>query len=492
VNQAFVQRYVPLLVWILALLALLLIPLKIVGTGYLPIDDALRHAAKVVSGKPWSEIVVMREGFPMDHHAGWHAVLGWAHAGLRCGADGLVALSVVFLFWLVAGLPLIWIRRPEAWLAGWLICAVAHTGFIGRVNLGRPFLLTTAAMMAMLFAWYRRPEDRASWRQLALAILCITLSGWLHGSWYLWVLPVAAFFLAGCWRSGGQLLGCWLAGSFLGAALTGHPLVYLAQATRHLLTALGQDVVQRTLVTEFQPTDGCFPVVVCVIVVLFWRRSAGQSVASVVYHPIFLLGVLGWLLGLKVTRFWEDWGLPAFLVWMALQLQELLEIHLDLASAKRLLVTGLLAAGLFLVATSDLRGRWTNGLAIEFLTMDNPALAGWLPDAGGILYSADMGVYYQTFFKNPKAPWRYMLGSEPALMPAEDYEIWKKINWNYGSMRTYQPWVKKIRPADRLVIRGSSDGCPAIPELEWYYAVRGTWIGRLPRGAKPASATTQP
>ena len=165
---------------------------------------------------------------------------------------------------------------------------------------------------------------------------------------------------------------------------------------------------------------------------------------------------------------------------------------MDLASGKRLLVSSGLAAGLFLSATSDLNGRWTNCLDTEYLTTDNQSLAGWLPDSGGILYSADMGVYYQTFFKNPKAPWRYMLYFEPALMPPEDYEIWKKINWNYGSMRTYQPWVNKMRPADRLVIRGSSDGRPAIPELEWYYAVRGTWIGRLPRGANAASIPKQP
>ena len=491
-NEALFRRYVPLLAWMVALSALVLIPLKIMGTGYLPVDDALRHAAKVVSGKPWSEIVVMREGFPMDHNAGWHTVLGWVYGGMRCGTDGLVAFSVIFLFWLFAGLPLVWVRRPEAWLAAWLICAVAHSGFIGRIFLGRPFILTAAFLMILLFSWSRLKEGRASPRQLGLAILLIALSSWIHGSWYLWALPVLAFFLAGHWRSGGQLLGCWLAGAFLGATLTGHPWVYLWQATHHVITALGQDVVQRTLVTEFQPTDGCFPMVLCVVVVLLWRKAAGQYHASMVCNPVFLLGVLGWLLGLKVTRFWVDWGLPAFLVWMTLQIQDLLETHLDLSSAKRLLLSGGLAAGLFLVATSDLHGRWTNCLATEYLTIDNPSLAGWLPDSGGILYSADMGVYYQTFYKNPKAPWRYMLCSEPALMPPEDYEIWKKIEWNYGSIRTYQPWVNKMRPADRLVIRGSSDGRPAIPELEWYYAVRGTWIGRLPHGANAASIPKQP
>ena len=47
------RRYVPLAAWAIILLLLLVIPLKIIGYGYLPSDDALRHAAKAVSGKTW-------------------------------------------------------------------------------------------------------------------------------------------------------------------------------------------------------------------------------------------------------------------------------------------------------------------------------------------------------------------------------------------------------------------------------------------------------
>ena len=56
-------RYVPLACWAAAILVLVIIPAKILSEGYLPGDDALRHAAKVVSGKPWSEILVMRGDF---------------------------------------------------------------------------------------------------------------------------------------------------------------------------------------------------------------------------------------------------------------------------------------------------------------------------------------------------------------------------------------------------------------------------------------------
>src|ERR1700720_4110804 len=62
------KRRVPLAAWLVVVITLLLVPLKIIGYGYLPADDALRHAAKAVSGKPWSEILVMRNDFAIDQH----------------------------------------------------------------------------------------------------------------------------------------------------------------------------------------------------------------------------------------------------------------------------------------------------------------------------------------------------------------------------------------------------------------------------------------
>jgi hypothetical protein len=47
---------------IVLLVSIVLIPLRILGRGFLPPDDALRHAAKAVSGREWSEILVLRPG----------------------------------------------------------------------------------------------------------------------------------------------------------------------------------------------------------------------------------------------------------------------------------------------------------------------------------------------------------------------------------------------------------------------------------------------
>ena len=92
-----------------------------------------------------------------------------------------------------------------------------------------------------------------------------------------------------------------------------------------------------------------------------------------------------------------------------------------------------------------------------------------------------MTIFYQTFFKNPNADWRYILGFEPALMSDEDFQVYHKIMWNFGDAKAYEPWVKKMRPQDRLVIRGGRGSLPGSSQLEWEYGVSGIWIGRTPR-----------
>src|SRR5580658_5918657 len=77
-NSVFKQfdaftRYVPPVCWAIVLFVLLAIPFKIIGLGYLPSDDALRHAAKAVSGKPWQEILVLNPAaYHIDPNWGWH------------------------------------------------------------------------------------------------------------------------------------------------------------------------------------------------------------------------------------------------------------------------------------------------------------------------------------------------------------------------------------------------------------------------------------
>lgn len=52
------RRY-PLLGMGVLVVAFLFATLAVLGHGFLPPDDALRHAAQAVCKKPWSEILVM-------------------------------------------------------------------------------------------------------------------------------------------------------------------------------------------------------------------------------------------------------------------------------------------------------------------------------------------------------------------------------------------------------------------------------------------------
>jgi hypothetical protein len=255
----------------------------------------------------------------------------------------------------------------------------------------------------------------------------------------------------------------------------------------------GQHVLTRQLFGEFVPSNGNYAAVLVVAAVLLWRSRSPGWKARELLHPIFLALIIGWILGLKVNRFWLDWGLPAFLVWLALEFQKQLRLYLPPESWNRMLLTLGLAAAIFFQATADVNSRWTWNITNQYLTQDNPDLAGWLPEPGGIIYSADPNVFHQTFFKNPNAPWRYALGFEPALMLPENLEVKHKVDWNFGDLRPYEPWIRKMRPQDRLILRASSSqlsGKPNIPELEWYYGITDYWIGRLPRqsntGAQPA------
>ncbi|MEI8289760.1 MAG: hypothetical protein WCH99_09825 [Verrucomicrobiota bacterium] len=472
------RRYVPLLVWLILVVVLLAIPFQIVSYGYLPGDDALRHCAKAVSGKPWSEIIVTGEVFKLDHNLGWHGLLGFIHRFLGWDAETLVIFSVVALFALINFAALPWLKRPEAWLIV-LLAAMIISDLPQRFLLGRPFIISSTVLMAILFLARTQPPRC---KNILFITALLAASTYIHGVWYLWLLPVAAFFFAGqfCWSF--SLLGAWVVGTVISMLLSGHPADYLSHALQMALHGVGGHLTNRTEVTEFQPFGGDILAVILVGSLLALRVAVHHDAPRLAKNPAFWLMCGCWILGFRVSRFWEDWGWPALMVWFATEMDFLLTARFALDSLRRLLLVLILALAAFCAVTSDFKGRYTQNLTWQFLSLkEHPELAGWMPDSGGILYSADMGAFYQTFFKNPHGDWRYMLAYEPALMPEEDFQTFQGILWNNGDARSYEPWVKKMKPVDRLVIRGGKSERPNIPQLEWNYGVSGTWIGRTPR-----------
>lgn len=473
------KRYVPLAVWAVVILVILAIPFKILSYGYLPGDDALRHAAKAVSGKSWSQILVLNGVYKIDHEFGWNLLLETVRLWTNWNAESLVIFSLVTLFLLVGWSALPWLKWPEAWLATLLLTTLV-AAVAGRMTLGRPFLVTFAALLTLLFLWQKfRAAPPKTW-MLLLATALFALGTFVHGVWYLWVLLLGAFFLAGEFRWFIGLGGCWIVGVFIGSACTGHPLEYPVQALKLALLAVGAHATVRTMATELQPFDGNVLAVAILGGMLVLRQLAKLNSVPLSRNPAFWLACLCWMLGFKVGRFWEDWGWPAMLVLITWDLQTLLQSRLAEDSFKRLGVTFGLAAALFLAVTNDADSRWSHTLSDRYLIAEKPELNGWMPDHGGIFYTADMTLFYQTFYANPTGDWRYMLGFEPTWMPKEDFEVYHSVLWNLGEVKAYDPWIKKMQPADRLVIRGARNAAPGIPQLEWYYSGVGIWIGRTP------------
>lgn len=487
------QRYVPLLVWLVVAVAIVAIPLKIIGLGYLPPDDALRHAAKAVSGKPWPDILVVSDVFKIDHNFGWHFLLRQIHFVTHWDTEQLVIFTVVTLFSLVGWSALPWLRRPEAWLAA-MAAAALSSDMPSRFDLGRPLLLTDTCLLTILFWWQKRADDRPTeppgWQMAIWFTVLIAACSFVHGVWYLWALPVAAFFLAQQIRWGLLLAVGWLAGVFLGALLTGHPFESLYQAVIMAQKAFLLHATQRTMVSEFQPSSGELFGLIIMGGVLILRQLAHLNRPPLSKNPAFWLACICWILSFKAVRFTEDWGWPALMVLVAGDLQALMETRLAANAFKRLALACGIAGTTFLIFTNDIGSRWTQSLTWTYLTPDNPDLAGWMPQKDGVLYTADMSIFYQTFFKNPDGDWKYIVGYEPAFMPADDFKVYHSVHWNLGDAKAYAPWVNKMTPADRLVIRGGRGEAPNIPQLEWNYGVSGIWIGRLPGpGAHGAPAT---
>jgi hypothetical protein len=476
-----IKRYVPLAVWAIVILVILAIPLKIIGYGYLPGDDALRHAAKAVSGKSWPEILVLNDVYKIDPEFGWNLLLEKIHAWTNADPESLVVFSVVFLFLFLGWSVLPWLKRPEAWLIT-LMAAMVISGMPERFLLGRPFALTATGIMIILFLWQRCGSAPLKIWMALLATTVFCLCTFVHGVWYLWMLLLGAFVFAGEIRWALMLGACWVAGVFLSSVLTGHPIEYPLQAVQLALLAVGKHETTRTMATELQPFGGDILAVIILCGLLVLRSLAKLKAVPLTKNPAFWLVCFSWVLGFKVERFWDDWGWPALMVLITCDLQLFLQTRFAPDSFKRLGLTLGLAVATFLAITNDSGSRWTNNLTQQYLTTaEHPELAGWMPETNGILYSADMTIFYQTFFKNPKSDWRYMVGFEPTLMPAEDFETYHRIYWNFGDAKAYDPWVKKMRPEDRLVIRGGRADQPGIPQLEWNYGVSGIWVGRLPR-----------
>lgn len=475
---------VPVVVVLIAVWVILLIPFKIIEYGFLPPDDALWHSAKVISGKNWSEVLVLRDDIKMESHPGWHYILSFVHKITGWDAHSLVLFSVISLFILFFTVPILFLRYPESWLLSMLTLSIAAPTWFFRALLGRPYIVTMAVLLAIFMLWPRLKDKKRAYASLITITLLIAVSTWIHRTFYILLIPIAAFLLAREWKASICMAICSVVGISIGSALTGHPVLFIKQTILHLILVATSYETQGVLVTELRPGAGDLVIGVMIALFLFWRVLRGRWNRNVIDNPIFITVVLSFIAGFITKRVWLDVGMPAAILWMAKEFEDFLSTKVKIESPKRLLYIFVIAGILYLSLTSDVGGRWTNCRPQDYLLSEDPTQAQWMPGSGGIVYSDDMMIFFQTVFKNPNGDWRYILGSESAIMPQEDLKILRDIQKHRWSYKPFEPWVKKMRPQDRLIIKGDEDHKPKIPELEWNYTARSIWVGRKPEQAK--------
>jgi hypothetical protein len=477
------KNRIPVLARGLVVAFLALVPFRILAQGYLPGDDALRHAAKAVSGKPWGELLVLRPEVTMDSHPGWHALLGLVHRVAGVDALGLVLFSVALglLALLLPGALVL--RRPEAWALALAAFAVLEPRIPNRFISGRPFVLSVALLVFLCLrvardAGVTAASPRRRWGAvLALAAL-FGLVAWMHPSWHLFLLPVAACLLARRLDLAALLAAGLGAGVIVAGLLHGNPVEFVQQSVLHTVLALGAPGPASVLAIEFQPGDGSPALLLGLAALLLWRSVRGAWTRQAVSGPVFALAALGWLLGFLVIRFWSDWGGPALLAWMAVELEDALEAHVPEHSTQRLSLAAVAGLAALLVWTSNTRGQRRSPAERPYQSLASPAAEPALPGPGGILYTDDMRLFFELFFARPRAPWRYAVGYEPGLMPPDDLATYRRL-LVARTPASFEPWVRKMGPADRLVLK-STEGQPPIAALEWMQVSQTVWSGRVP------------
>jgi hypothetical protein len=488
--ESKIGKYIPHLILIICLWTLIVFVFNIDSQGYVPLDDCLRHCAKAVSGKPWSEILVVRPEYAGDHNFGWHKTLETVLKLKGGGVPELISFSVIFCF-LSATAPLLLSRkRPEAWMIALLLLGILHFPLFYRLLLGRPYIITIG-VTALLLEYWNRPTKANPLKLMACSTLLFTAATFTHGSFYLYVIPIIALLLAQQWKKALLLTPCLIVGILTGILLTGDASGFIQSQLLHLKMITQYPIEKRYLVTEFQPTYISKPMVLTASALLALRYLGKTKTLPLLKNPAFVLLVSMGILGHRNARFFVDFGTPAFCVWSSQEIEALFVKYIPTKSIKRIIWTGVICGAFLLTMTANINDRWDNnfsGCGRIFPKAEDPELLGWFPEKGGIFYNYRMGFFYNTFAANPHGNWRYALGFEPNIMPDENLTTFRTIQ-KAQTIESITPWINKLRPQDRLVI---DSGQPNIKSLEWKQVYPGLWFGRLPHDNSNTNTVDSP
>jgi hypothetical protein len=466
--------------WLFFILIALFTPFFILKQGYMPVDDALRHAAKPISGKEWTEIGTFVPEVKMDHNYGWDKFLTFAHKNLGFETQqDLLDLSIVALFWIFVFGGLLCFKSPIPWfLSLGLSYFVFNWSFPIRLFIGRPFLIFSTIIMLVLHLWTSQAFTFK--KRLAATFFLMAASVFLHGSWYLLVVPAVPFFLLGRWKDAFSIIGCWIAGTLLGAVLTGHPIDFLWQHTFMMFRATSKVVTSLMLVGELKPRIPSGVAMLTIVGLIWFLTARGKKFQDIIKDPEFIFAIFFTLLGSKIGRFFLDMSLPVFCLWMGKQFAWLIEKEVELFSTvkAKALLAFVVGCFFFMYTTSDVGGKWSVDLLSKPLDAKTVGTS-WLPEAGGICYTFQNPAFYRLFFHNPKGNWRYKATFEKGLLPDQDLKIVDNIFLSNLAFSSFVPWVRQMTPKDRLVL--IAEAHPQFRGMEWKQVDKEFFIGRLKR-----------
>jgi len=472
------ERLTRLVLLLVILAVFLLVPLRIIAYGYTPPDDALRHTAFSVVNRTWGDVMLLDPRLPawMDLHPGWHGFLRAMHDVTGWDQGALVTLSILLASWTFVFAGTIASGNPPAWFLACSAMAVLEPALLLKLTLGRPLFASMTAIMVLLFIWTRRQPLRPAVEAVVTGLV-LTVSLLLHSSaWYLWLITVPPLVACRRWRTLAMLGACFGTALAVTTAVNGWYNVIVLPIEQLRLALFQAGTLTPDLATELQPSGAPVFGILCVTLVLLARRSGVRSLTDQLMQVDFLLMVTAWLMGLHVARFWVEWGLPAMAVCFTRQLGEGLGISFEglRRRAGAVLLFGAAAATYYLSLTADLGGRYTNVLKNPLLFAPRDEIATDMPEPGGVLYSIDMGAFYSLFHRLPDARFRYATAYEPGLMPADDQAVRRNIQI-LNLTADYKPWFDKMRPADRVLLRGAV--APQWPGMS-FTPFYGAWIGR--------------
>lgn len=489
---AWFCRLFPVLIFAMCFGVMLGIIMKVLGAGYLPRDDALRHAGFAVTDKVWEQVLVC-DGSLLDVHYGWHMFLRGIHyLGIET-PDGLVMVEVAVLFLLFVLPPLFLFKRPETWVFALLI-SYSVLEFETRLFIGRPFIASMAVLAVVLLRREKLNAKAVPWGLMAGLGFGLVLSVWWRMTWFLYLFPIVAFAAAGLWRAAGRLSALLLGAVAAGALLCGDFLLPVA-TFQAVFDALGSSEDVTALVGELQPlTKFAMPFVV-LILILISTHLRGGDLKKVLVSPVFFVFAGSCFLSAQAVRWFAEFGTVSLLVMMAEEIDGWVEKNpfswFSSYSFSRAAIVAAAVALLFVSYAADEGGRWGGALKRDYVDVADPEIQEGLPGENGIIYNTSMGIFYETFFRNPHESWRYVLGFEPAFMTEDNLRILRLIQWNQGAVERYQPWVEKMRPEDRLWLSLGIGAKPRIKGLEWTQMSSRIWSGRKAVDSEAADLALQ-